>query len=222
MTDEEYQDMMQFNILENIGLFKKALFYTKFFNRKWSEKPQPLILRNTQKNFSSIPKLPISTFLTFEDKELLIEYAPKLFNTYNNKNYSLEDAMFLLAYKLYHYRRSQESATSKNMTTIIEKTLGGKYKKTYKSQSKTERIESFKKHIQTLHYLMGGYYGSNGINCNLKQELEKAFNNPEEYIYQPIRYKPLNKKILSDTLKILEIKGKTKVIKEFLSKIKQS
>lgn len=155
--------------------------------------------------------LPILRYLSPDDKELLIEYSSKLFNTLPQQQ-SLYDTLLNFADFVNSYR-------CENMLLRMveeEKKHLPNYNKSYEI-----RKEAFKKHINTILE-----YTGNSVSPFEEQrtdvdsliiELRKALQNTDEYLLKmPKKSKYANNKEVKLYLKSLKLPGKTDVINKFI------
>jgi hypothetical protein len=151
--------------------------------------------------------------LTEEDKELLIEYAPKIFNTYNGKN--LEDVMKETAILLHNYRNKQSENKIINFFFSDAKVM-------YEKQKEDKRHEAFKKHIISAYRLLGndaiGTPKGNELKNELQNILENVLNNKDEYFIKKPKV-TATKKDIEKFLNSLKLSGKSKIIQEFIKEI---
>ncbi len=140
--------------------------------------------------------------LTKTDIDLLIEYAPKLFNTFREPS-RVNDVMLELAMMVEEYRGSIDR--NKNYNTYLS------------HKGEEEKIESFKRDIMNLYSQMGGYSIGTKAAWDLKDKLLTAHRNPEEYLEK----KPPGgtKQHIKDYLNGLSLPDKSNVIKEFIKKL---
>ena len=140
--------------------------------------------------------------LTETDIDLLMEYAPKLFDTFP-ESIKVHDVMLKLAMMVEEYRG--DINRSKNYNTYLS------------NKGKGKKIESFKRDIINLYNQMGGHSIGTKDAWELKNKLLKAFNAPEEYLQEKPRIG--TKQHIKDYLNGLHLPDKSNVIKEFIKKL---
>ncbi len=140
--------------------------------------------------------------LTKTDIDLLIEYAPKLFNTFTEP-IKVSDAMLKLAMMVEEYRCSINR--NKNYNTYLS------------SKGKDKKIESFQRDIMNLYNQMGGHSIGTKAAWDLKDKLLTAHMNPEEYLEKKPRIG--TKQHIKDYLNSLSLPDKSNVIEEFIKKL---
>ena len=144
------------------------------------------------------------------DEELLIEYAPKLFNTYNGEN--LKEVMIDTATLIHNY---QSSFFGNAINNII---MDG-YPLIMKNKTPNERQESFRNQVENIIKLMGGDVAGTKKGNDLKQLLRDALENTQDYfITKPKILEP--KKNIENYLVGLKLDGKSLIIKDFIKAIK--
>ena len=146
--------------------------------------------------------------LTTEDKELLIEYAPKLFNTLEPAD-DLDVVCIELASMVGYYRMS------------IHKNNNRKKQNKLLSDTSRDMEESLKTHIKGVLNLIGDYrhpYKYDDRNP-LIELLNKAHENPELFITKKKAEITPTKRPIEDYLKSLNLSGKSNVIRDFKTKI---
>jgi len=148
--------------------------------------------------------------LTNEDEQLLLEYAPKLFNVYNDKN--LKEVMLDTAILIHNYRNNfigQE----------ISKFAFVGYPLVMKNKTENERQKSFKNQTYNIINLLGGDLIGTKKGNELKKLLNDALENTQDYFVQkPKLIEP--KKIIENYLVGLKLEGKSLIIKDFIKAIK--
>jgi len=150
-------------------------------------------------------------WLEQEDKDLLEEYAPKLFNTYKNIE-KLENIMIEWAILLFNYRHEH---IGKN----IIHGMGGKQKiPTYAKKSKDEKITILKSRVEDILKLLSTNFSTKEHIIEFTDILKKVHATPDDYFtYKPKI--PIKKQPIKDYLIGLELKGKTKEINDFIKSI---
>jgi len=164
-------------------------------------------------------------WLTTNDKELLIKYAPKLFNTFQNIDI-LKNSMYQLAkhisdyrFEKHHYKEQQQEVNQ--------------YSHSHKKFD--EKYEILQGHIKAILNMIGSDYLPNEEKYKALrtskdafiEELNKAYCTPYDYLprrefYRPDKTKPYSKKSIRDYLIELKLPNKSKIIEEFLKKIKNA
>ena len=144
------------------------------------------------------------------DEELLIEYAPKLFNTYEGKN--LKEVMIDTAVLIHNYRSSYFS-------NVLNKNFMNGYPLIMKNKSESERYNAFKNKTEDIIKLLGGDVVGTKKGNELKKLLRDALENTEDYfIPKPSIIEP--KSIIENYLVGLKLEGKSLIIKDFIKAIK--
>ncbi len=155
--------------------------------------------------------------LSGNDKTLLEEYVPKLFNTILEPKEHLADAIYTLTVLIRSYRNAKQERT------YFESQFDD-YKRTKDKHSKTtEKPESIRKNIKQIIQLLcnkkeNGAFISPKANDEIIPVLEKLYKNPEEYILMNPRY-TISKSPISAYLRGLNLPDKSDAIKEFMKKI---
>jgi len=150
--------------------------------------------------------------LTFDDMDLLEEYAPKLFNTYDGKN--LEQVMLNLAIKLHNYRTDILSGE-------IGKELDGAFYPEVMSH-KTDKVkqDTLAKYSKAIINLIFEKEAGTDKGLELVNKLYDVIKKPEDYLLlkSPIFYP--SKKRIKEYLYALKLRGKTTEINNFINAIK--
>ncbi len=253
--NQDFKDMMEYDILGGFSRMKERPFteeeiekrLRKIYNmddtkflliddsmRKrtdtWRIIEDPIALKT--KKFED------EKILSFDDKNLLIEYAPRLFDTWDNIN-TLKQTMFDLVDKVYHYKFS---VSPTNIHNKLNDELSTKY-----SNDNSKKIESLSTHLKEALDLMsrkldmfGGRVGTT-IEDNFTDKLPKSLatkheetvgnlvvgviskiiQNPEKYIMKKIPIPATEKKNdLKEYLINLKLKGKSDEINCFIQALK--
>jgi len=158
-----------------------------------------------------------------KDEDLLISFAPKLFNTlkeenapakysYRTDNPPLESAMWNLVYEFYRYRHF-------NDPDFFDNQLKRAHSKKYAKKSMDEKVQRFKNHIEAIIELMGGQASKNeGI--HLKEHLKHALKFPQNYIFEkPYKGYSIPKNTIKNYLLSLKLDKKSKIIDNFIEAI---
>lgn len=164
-------------------------------------------------------------WLTSDDKELLIKYSPKLFNTFKDID-KLKDVMYYLAKSISDYRF--ENCYYKEQRDDVKQ-----YAHSHKKV--TEKYEILQGHIEAILKMIGNealpkeekYKGLRTDKDDLIEELTKAYISPYAYLpsapfYRPDKDKPYNKNTIRNYLVELKLQNKSKIIIEFVAKIKNA
>jgi len=187
ISDEDCKDMMKYAIEHEI---------------------LTIISRETGKE----EQITLSDRLNLDDKLLLEDYAPKLFNTYEDRQ-KLDKIMHKLALLLSNYRK--EPNYNKSMKIFYEGE--GVHSK---NKSEEKRKEAFQKHCDNLYGLLGTGFLRSEKGNELQKMLKDAFYNPQEYM------PPKPKKITNSYSNIhnfltdLKLPGKSDTITEFITKLR--
>lgn len=171
------------------------------------------------------------TILTIDDKELLIEYAPQLFNTLLEPE-QLEKAMLGLVKVFREYRLNGDSRYGINYIREHSPSFGAK-------KGRAEKEEDLVKKITQVIDLMGGdlyHKDTNTIQINpntnemqesdepkateIKDLLKRVRDNPSAYIPSRPLKPSTNKNNIKDYLFKLELANKTDTIEAFIKAIK--
>ena len=148
--------------------------------------------------------------LTNDDMNLLEEYAPKIFNTYNGKN--LKEVMLDTAILIHNYRNSLFSKEIINL-------LCNGYPTVNKNKTQKDREEALKNKIEDIRLLLGVEIATTEKGVELDKILKYALKNPQEYFPIIPKIKSSKKEIIN-YLTNLKLDGKSLIIKEFLKAIK--
>lgn len=164
-------------------------------------------------------------WLTSDDKELLIEYSSKLFNTFQDIN-KLKDVMYYLAKSISDYR-------FENHYYREQRDEAKQYAHSHKKV--TKKYEILQGHIEAILKMIGNealpkeekYKGLRTDKDDLIEELNKAYISPYAYLpfvpfYRPDKDKPYNKNTIRNYLVELKLQNKSKIIIEFIEKIKNA
>jgi len=177
----------------------------------------------TQKAHLSINNNSYSEKLATEDKDLLEEYAPKLFNTYENIK-ELENVLSEFVKLYYLYRREFYNCIKIEDSKIVtlkqlEQMFYDNSPIPYKKETRDKKIESFKTHLNTLYNFLGGSRFGTEKGNKFKKQLQEIYDNADEYI--PKRTKvTISTKPIKDYLLSLNLKNKSSTIHEFINTIK--
>lgn len=188
VSDQECKDIMEFDV--------------------FGHKDITIISKQTGKEET----ISVYNLLSSEDQELLIEYAPKLFNTYPDVQ-KLADIMTTFVLLVSNYRKEEDH--NRLMLMMYEDTPVP-----LKNKSEKDKIKAFKNHCDMLHGLLGTGMIRTKKGDELQRLLIDAYYHPEEYIPE----KP--KKVTDSYSKIraflvsLKLPGKTDIISEFMNSLK--
>lgn len=160
-----------------------------------------------------------------EDEDLLISFAPKLFNTLKKENVHinycslttdnkpLEAAMWGLVNEFYSYRHF-------NDLDFFDNRLKREHHKGSDNKKMDEKVERFQNHINSIIKLMGGRVSKNeGI--HLKEHLQHALENPERYIFDNSEKigSSIPKSKIKNYLLSLKLDHKNNTIEDFIKAI---
>ena len=144
------------------------------------------------------------------DEELLIEYAPKLFNTYNGQN--LKEVMIDTAVLIHNYK-------SNFFGNAINSMVMYGYPLVMKKETEKKRQKSFKTKVEDIIKLLGGDVAGTKKGNELKQLLEDALENTQDYFIPKLKMiEP--KTVIENYLVELKLEGKSLIIKDFIKAIK--
>ena len=159
--------------------------------------------------------------LSDEDKTLLEEYIPQLFNTINEPEKNLADAIYTLTVLVRSYRDAERERK------VFEKQFDS-YSNCKRSQKgREEDIKKFRTNINRIMHLLGGSTpddkGGYSLAITLKakplvEALHEAYKNPDEYFLDNPKY-TISKEPILNYLQSLDLPNKSKIIEEFWKKI---
>lgn len=182
--DEECVNTFLYHVLSDTAPFSKHKIYAKF-------------------------GVTLDLQLCDSDKDLLEDYAPKLFNTLLIQ-YDLHDVMLKWATLVHSYRNTQKEAN------FVNNGIYGNYPKTYSTKSEKETVNAFKKRIKTIYDLMGGDAVGTRKGNDLKKILKDAFDNPDDYFTSKPEIESNKEETIGNYLRGLKLPDKTDVIKNFI------
>jgi len=191
-SDEEIKDIFNWQVLHSKKPFENGF------------------LSNGKMVFKNV--FTLDDHLIQRDKDLLEEYAPKLFNTYQGI-YELEDIMIEWATLLHNYR--SEYGNKK----IIHNMGGKQIVPTYAKKSKDEKAIILKNRVEDILKLLSTNFSTKEHITEFKTMLKKVHANPDEYFTFKPKYQIL-KQPIKDYLLSLNLKGKSLTINEFIKTIK--
>ncbi len=145
--------------------------------------------------------------ISIDDEDLLIKYAPILFNTTDK---SLEDVMYSLVNKFYHYRHFNDPEWFDNKAKKVKSKAYAKHSGTYKEKALKKKATSM------LELLGGGIY--NGTASRLVSILNEVIKHPEQFMLH-LESMDYPKKHIKDYLISLELQNKTQEINNFINTI---
>ena len=145
--------------------------------------------------------------------EILVEYAPILFNTLP-REHNLYDTSFRLLELLYEY-------TGELSASLVAQGYRD-LNTTHKKKSDDARVEAFISNIEKVLSMSGGGLAMNEKGIELKRVLEDALEDPEGYILPRLKVSTATTKPIRDYLYSLNLTGKTKHIEAFIRKINES
>ena len=192
ISDEEIKDIFNWQVLHSKKPFENGF------------------LSNGKMVFKNV--FTLDDHLIQRDKDLLEEYAPKLFNTYQGI-YELEDIMIEWATLLHNYR--SEYGNKK----IIHNMGGKQIVPTYAKKSKDEKAIILKNRVEDILKLLSTNFSTKEHITEFKTMLKKVHANPDEYFTFKPKYQIL-KQPIKDYLLSLNLKGKSLTINEFIKTIK--
>ncbi len=152
--------------------------------------------------------LAYTSLLTKDDKDLLLSYAPKLFNTLQQPD-DLYGVCLELASLVGHYRlglHKKETAKDYNDTQLRSK-----------KHKPEERVTAFKTKIDELLLFIGTHPFKYHERNMLRLQLLDAYSDPERYITQKKALPTVNKDEIGEYLQGLDLPGT--IIKKFKDKI---
>ncbi len=115
----------------------------------------------------------IGAMLLEDDRCLLEEYAPLLFNTLPN-DISLYETMLKLVTLIRDYRQNVAYGTSiKSMKDLSP---------THKNKDDEKKNQAFRKNLVGLCNMMGGTMAGTKLSFELKEMLKDAYDTPENYL----------------------------------------
>ena len=156
-------------------------------------------------------ELTLSNRLSDEDKDLLIDNAYNLFNTYSDTS-NLEGVMATLALLVSNYRKEAKYNELRRITSGIDDMP-------YKNKSDKQRIEAFKNHCDMLFGLIGTELERSKKGNELQRMLKDAYYNPMEYMFMKPEKITGSKSKIKDFLMGLKLPGKTTKIDDFMSSL---
>lgn len=160
----------------------------------------------------SSKKFSTTEFLTEQDKNLFIEYAPKLFNTTLNPT-RIRNDMYELVNLVYVYRLHGNPSYGIN---VIRNNSFNRYAK----KSKSEKEKALIMNIEKVLDLMGGDFFHTEKGFDIKQALKTVCKKPSDYIPSKPSKPTADKNEIKSYLLELNLKNKTKDIEAFIAAIK--
>ena len=158
----------------------------------------------------SSKKFSTTEFLTEQDKNLFIEYAPKLFNTTLNPT-RIRNDMYELVNLVYKYRLHTSSNYGINY-------IREHYPKFYE-QDQPQREKALVDLLTNAIEAMGGNILSTEKGTKFKKQIRKVCKNPSDYIPTMPPKPKANKKVIEKYLKSLKLKNRSKIIKKFIKEL---
>ncbi len=153
--------------------------------------------------------------LTPDDINLIEDFSPKLFDTYNGKA-PLKDVIRGFIDAFYQYRMIY---SHHHLHNELKYAIEPKFAQ---NKSREVKIEMFRKKLKEIYDLMGGVaYPRNEYTTPLFNELEKAYKNANQYVPEYKIKKPTLKTGFKKWLLSLKLPNKNDVINEFIKSIKE-
>lgn len=156
--------------------------------------------------------LTLDVTLIEKDKILLEEYAPKLFNTYEDTE-KLEEVMIEWATLLHNYRQVGVEKT------LIYNMEGEQVVPAYAKKSLDEKTTVLKNRVEDILKLLSTNFATNEHITEFTDILKKVHGNPNKYFTFKPKYQIL-KQPIKDWLISLKLNGKSKEINDFIKAIK--
>jgi len=150
--------------------------------------------------------------LSDKDKNLLEEYAPRLFNTAKYERESLKVFMRDLCRKVAKFRKGISGFKFAKKKTAI-----------YKNSSDEEIKDALRGHAKAILNLTGN--PENGEldyfteKYHFFRELHLMIECPEDFLSMDVQYKPASKTKIKKYLHNLQLPNKTNTIKEFIEEL---
>ena len=192
ISDDEIRDIFNWQVLHSKKPFENGF------------------LHKGKRIFKNLYTLDIP--LTEKDKTLLEEYAPKLFNTYEDTE-KLEEVMIEWATLFHNYRQVGVEKT------FIHNMEGEQVVPAYAKKSLDEKTILLKNRVEDILKLLSTNFATNEHITEFTDILKKVHVNPDKYFTFKPKYQIL-KQSIKDWLISLKLKGKSKEINDFIKAIK--
>lgn len=149
-----------------------------------------------------------------QDADLIEDYAPRLFDTYNG-DAELKDVIRAFIDALYQYRGIHHTY---HLHNELRYEIEPKYNE---NKSREDRIDTFKQRLKEVFFLMGGdaYFQDVDVQA-LIREINKAYVDPSKYVKPAKEKKPKLDTSLKQWLMSLKLPNKQKEIEEFMLRLK--